>query len=144
MLLLFGAGGGGATVVGLFSRTSVSLGVSTTRFATWSCWPFQVACTSMPSMVPVSTSGGFDEPCGQRVNVFGLEVGVEWSERCVARIDGPALPLSETVPSPGSWADTVKGNDFCEGKVFCLEGELVVGATRSSRHAGRRLVPTVN
>src|SRR5260370_25281081 len=61
MLLLLGVGGGVATV-GLFSRTMVSLGVSTRRLATWSCWPFQVACTSMASMVPVTPAGESTKP----------------------------------------------------------------------------------
>src|SRR5258707_12829686 len=54
MLLLLGAGGGVATVVGLLSRARVSLGGSTRRLSTWGCWPFQVAWKSMASMVPVT------------------------------------------------------------------------------------------
>src|ERR1700716_3993046 len=80
MLLLLGAGGG-AAVVGLFSRTRVSLGVSTRRLSTWSWAP----------------KGVRDASCG---------------------LMGPALPLSETVPLPGKWADAVKGKDFWKEKSF--------------------------
>src|SRR5260370_35464676 len=77
MLLLLGAGGGVATV-GLFSRTRVSLGVSTRRLATWSCWPFHVAWTSMASMVPGTPGVVWTKPAAS-------------GSVCVSAVGGPSV-----------------------------------------------------
>ena len=56
---------------------------------------------------------------------------------------GPAFPLSDTVPSPGRWADAGEGKGFLEGEVFCLERELIGGCARIGGGAEADSLPTV-
>src|SRR5437868_12123806 len=115
MLLLLGAGGG-AAAAGLFSRTRVSLGVSTTRLMRWSCWPFQVAWASMASMVLLTPEVESTKPAASG----SMCLASRWTPKGVREAScglmGPALPLSETVASPGRWAEALKGKDFWNEK----------------------------
>ncbi len=80
--------------------------------------------------------GGVDEACGERVDVFGLEVSAEGSEGGVMRVDGAGVAVERDGAVAGEVGRGGEGEGFLEGEVFGVEGELVVGAARRRGRAG--------
>ena len=72
---------------------------------TWSCWPFQVACTSMASMVPLTPEVESTKPAASGSMCLASRWAPKGVRDASCGLMGPALPLSETVPSPGRWAE---------------------------------------
>jgi hypothetical protein len=72
----------------------------------------------MDSMVPVTPAVESTNPAASGSMCLASRRASKGVSDASCGLMGPALPLSETVPSPGRCADAVKGKDFWKENSF--------------------------
>ena len=73
------------------------------------------------------SGGGFDEACGEGVDMFCYKLRGERSEGGIASIDRPGVADDGDSPIAGKVGGCFVGELLVEGEVFCFDAELIVG-----------------